>query len=140
MHVRAGSDDWGCHVFMVPSRLQVRHLTYFVFIALQQYIFVRQRASRLVHQPEIHNRKVGARLVQAGYVDNGVVHLSCKSVRVYSMTSEAFAIRPCLENPVPVALPSSPVGVRWHHLVGQTRRRLGLCAGEGFVPTEIGRA
>lgn len=125
-HIPVGEHDWGCHLFMVPGAEPVRHLTYFVLIALQHYVFYVKQAQRLVHQPDIFNHKVTARLLQSGYTPGPIVHRHDRTVRVFTMTAAQFGTRHCSLTPARVAPPYSPLALRTYDVIGRLYRRLGL--------------
>lgn len=125
-YLQVDAADWGCHLFMVPSRQAVHNMTYFVLIALQHYMFRSRQAARLFHQPDIDNGKVAARLRQSGCRAGRVVHLRERTVRVYDISASQFAQRQYTMQP-PAAVPAhgSPVALGVHRLVGRLLRKLG---------------
>jgi hypothetical protein len=125
-HVQADDTTWGCHMFMVPTRAPIGNLTYFAFIALQHHMFMRVGATRLVHQPDIHNVKVAARLVQSGYRQGRVAHLREKSVRIFTMTADEFKQRSYAGQPGKVEPPSPPLAIKFHSIAGRLGRKVGL--------------
>jgi Acetyltransferase (GNAT) domain len=125
-HLRCDAADWGCHLFMVPSGRAVHNMTYFAMIALQHYMFRSRQAARLIHQPDIDNGKVAARLRQSGCRPGKVVHLRERTVRVYDISAHQFAQREySMHPPAAVAAHGHPVALGVHRFVGRLLRKLG---------------
>ena len=82
---------------------------------------------RLVGEPDIRNRKVLLRLVQAGFDFGQVVHLPYKTAVMIYRTRAAFEqMRGLPPPPAPTRSPMDGWRGQYHALVSRVGRRIGL--------------
>jgi RimJ/RimL family protein N-acetyltransferase len=86
----AREGDRGFHIIVAPPERPISGLTFYVMLAICEYIFQDPLAHRIVAEPDIRNEKVLIRFVQAGYKLDQVVQLPSKTAQMVSITRDKF--------------------------------------------------
>lgn len=121
---RAKDSDRGYHLIVAPPGKPVPDLTFYIMMALNQYIFRDASVQRIVGEPDLRNDKVLMRLAQAGYSFGKVVHLPHKTAQMIFVTREKFEALNHNSPPPKRELRHHALRVKYHMLLGRVIRKL----------------
>lgn len=119
--------DQGFHMFVAPSIRPIPNITYFIFLAVLEYMFQDPAVQRIIGEPDLRNEKVLMRLVQGGFRFGRVIHLPYKTAWMIYYTREdlnrANRMAPPKNQPLPWY---RGLHLNYHMLVGRIGRKLGM--------------
>jgi Acetyltransferase (GNAT) domain len=126
-HYPVQTGDRGFHLMLGPVEKPLPAAAYYTLQAIAAWIFRDPSVQRMVGEPDIRNRKVLLRLVQAGFDFGRVVHLPYKTAVMTYRTRAAFdRSRGLHPPPAPTQSPMDGWRGKYHTLVSRVGRRIGL--------------
>lgn len=121
-HYATSPGDRGFHLLLCPPNTERAGLTPQVFAGICTELFADPAVRTLVCEPDLRNRRVITRLLQAGFRRVKVVYLPHKIALLMAITrAQAEAARTAPTPPLP-ALSAWSVRVLWHRLLGRIAR------------------
>ncbi|MEY4908120.1 MAG: hypothetical protein RL260_1838 [Pseudomonadota bacterium] len=126
-HYPVRTGDRGFHLMLGPVEKPLPAAAYYTLQAIAAWIFRDPAVQRMVGEPDIRNRKVLLRLVQAGFEFGRVIHLPYKTaVMIYLSRATFDQARGLPPPPAPTQSPMDGWRLNYHSLVSRIGRRVGL--------------
>lgn len=121
-HYPVAPGDLGFHLLLCPPDGARAGMTHPVITGICTELFANPAVHRLVLEPDLRNRRVIARLMQAGFRRAKVVYLPHKIALLMTIDrSQAEAARSARTPPMP-RLPAWSARVLWHRVLGRIAR------------------
>lgn len=121
----ARQGDRGVHLIVAPADRPVHALTYFVLLAISEFIFSDSSVERIVAEPDLRNRKAVMRFVQSGYRLGPVVRLPDKVAQMVFLTRERCLAMSRSRAPSKPPLPFWAFKLEYHITLRRFLERLG---------------
>jgi len=120
----AKETDRSRHLFVAPPTKKIENFTWYVFVALLEFIFHDPLVQRTVGEPDIRNTKVLARNLQLGHEFGKVIFLPHKTAQLTYLTRDGFnQAKQAIALPLK-RHPIHPLKLKYYVLAGRIRRKL----------------